>query len=308
MADLIKTIIADDHTIYREGLKMAMSRLSNVEVIGEVSSGPELLELLTITTPDLILIDTEMPATDGVSICREITKNYPCIKVIAITIFSDLNYLASIINSGVNCFLPKNTTRKELERAITAVASGQLFFPIHINQFNNPSKFTIMKTSKILLVDDDIDIITVLQAILTKNGYKVVTANNKVEGIKLMREEKPDLAILDVMMTTHYEGFELAKEKFEDPTIRDIPVVMLTSIDILITSKPDVQAMAREFRKNPGFKDLHVLLVKDIVSNRAGIDYLNDSGESVWFPVDGFIKKPVEANKIMPEVQRLIKL
>lgn len=306
METKIKTVVAVDHLIYREGLKLALSKLDRVEIAGEASNCSELLDVLKLTNPDLLLIDAEMPGVDAIKTCKTVVSRFPNTKVIAITIFSDLNFLASIINSGINCFLPKNTSRKELERAINAVIDGNIFFPIHINQFINHTKFTIMKTSKILLVDDDIDIINVLQAILSKNGYNVITANNKADGIRKLREEKPDLAILDVMMSTHYEGFELAKEIKEDANISNVPLMMLTSIDILITSKPDVQNMAREFRRNPGFKDLHVLLVKDIVTNKAGIDYLNEKGENVWFPVDGFIKKPVEAGKIIPEVKRLV--
>ena len=125
--------------------------------------------------------------------------------------------------------------------------------------------------------------------------------------MKKMKEEKPDLAILDVMMTTHYEGFELAKEINDDPSLQNTPILMLTSIDAMITTKPDIQAMAREFRKNPGFKDLHVLLVKDIVSGKAGIDYLSEKGDSIWFPVNGFIRKPIESGKILPEIEKILK-
>lgn len=115
--------------------------------------------------------------------------------------------------------------------------------------------------------------------------------------MKKIREENPDLAILDVIMTTHYEGFELAKEITDDPELRNMPILMQTSIDVLTTTKPDVQAMAREFRKNPGFKDLHVLLVKDINTGKAGVDYLSEDGKNIWFPVDGFIRKPVDSKK-----------
>ena len=69
-----------------------------------------------------------------------------------------------------------------------------------------------METKKILIVDDDIDVITVVKAILNKEGYEVIYANDKIEGIKKAWAEKPDMAILDVMMTTHFEGFEMAKE------------------------------------------------------------------------------------------------
>jgi len=163
-----------------------------------------------------------------------------------------------------------------------------------------------METKKILIVDDDIDVITIIETILKKEGYTVISANDKVEGMKKIKEEKPDLAILDVMMTTHYEGFELAKEITDDPELQRIPVLMQTSIDILTTTKPDVQAMAREFRKNPGFKDLHVILVKDVNSGSAGVDYLSEDGRSIWFPVDGFVRKPVDGKRILPEIKRIL--
>jgi CheY-like chemotaxis protein len=163
-----------------------------------------------------------------------------------------------------------------------------------------------METKKILIVDDDIDVITIIETILKKEGYTVISANDKVEGMKKIKEEKPDLAILDVMMTTHYEGFELAKEITDDPELQKIPVLMQTSIDILTTTKPDVQAMAREFRKNPGFKDLHVILVKDVNSGSAGVDYLSEDGKSNWFPVDGFVRKPVDGKRIIPEIKRIL--
>lgn len=161
-----------------------------------------------------------------------------------------------------------------------------------------------MSAKKILIIDDDIDVITIVETILKKEGFEVISATNKADGMKKIRNEKPDLAILDVMMTTHYEGFELAKEIKDDPEFKKLPILMQTSIDILTTTKSDVQAMAHEFRKNPGFKDLHVILVKDINTGKAGIDYLSEAGESIWFPVNGFIRKPVDGKKIIPEIRK----
>jgi DNA-binding NarL/FixJ family response regulator len=307
MCDDIKIIIADDHHIYREGLKMVAGKLQDVRVIAEAANGKELLAIIEDNIPDIILMDIEMPVMNGIEASRIIKKLYPQVKIIAITMFNEIDYMASIIDAGVNCFLPKNTSREELERAIKTVNEGKLLFPIHLSKNSNLKNFSVMKTSKILLVDDDIDIITTMETILTKQGYNVVSANNKVDGMRKMKEEKPDLAILDVMMTTHYEGFELAKEINDEPSLQDTPILMLTSIDAMITTKPDIQAMAREFRKNPGFKDLHVLLVKDIVSGKAGIDYLSEKGDSIWFPVNGFIRKPIESGKILPEIEKILK-
>ena len=164
-----------------------------------------------------------------------------------------------------------------------------------------------MKTSKkILLVDDDIDIITVSQSILEKEGYTVISANNKKEALEKIKSEKPDLAVLDVMMTTQFEGFELAKELSENPEIKGIPYLMMTSVEVLVTTNSSVQEMAREFRKNPKFKDLEVLLVKDIYNGSAGVDYCSGDGRSIWFPVGGFLNKPVDSKKLVPEVKRLL--
>lgn len=163
-----------------------------------------------------------------------------------------------------------------------------------------------MKKAKILVVDDDMDVITMLEQMLAKEGYEVLTAFNKEEGIELAINEKPDLAILDVMMTTHYEGFEMAREFVDNPALKGIPTIMETSIEVLMTTKPSVQAMAREFRNDPNYKELQVILIRDIVTGNAGIDYRAEDGRSVWVPVDGFIRKPVDRNRLLPEIERVL--
>ena len=172
---------------------------------------------------------------------------------------------------------------------------------------STPKKIEIMETKKILLVDDDVDVITAVKAILTKEGYKVIEAVNKTEGLEKLRNEKPDLAILDVMMTTHFEGFELAQEILANPEFKEIPFLIQSSIDILVTTKASVQEMAREFRKDPNFKDLQVLLVRNINEGSAGIDYKGEDGTTYWFPVRGFIRKPVEAAMLLEEIKKHIR-
>lgn len=160
---------------------------------------------------------------------------------------------------------------------------------------------------KVLIVEDDIDVITMVKAILEKEGYEVISAMGKQEGLEKLRNEKPDLVILDVMMTTHYEGFEMAQEMLASEEFRHIPFLIQSSIDILVTTKLSVQEMAREYRKDPNFKDLRVLLVKNITDGTAGIDYLGEDGKTYWFPVQGFIRKPVDADKLREEVNRFLK-
>lgn len=164
-----------------------------------------------------------------------------------------------------------------------------------------------MKTNaKILIVDDDMDVINVMQTILEHEGYEVISAMGKNEALQLAREEKPDLAILDVMMTTQYEGFELAKELTENQEFNGMPVIMQTSIEVLTTTNQSVQMMAREMRQDPRYKELQVLLIKDILSATSGIDYRAEDGTSVWLNIGGFVSKPVNSRNLLPELERIL--
>jgi hypothetical protein len=78
------------------------------------------------------------------------------------------------------------------------------------------------------------------------------------------------------MMTTRFEGFEMAKEIVEDPELRHIPVFMQTSIDVLTTTKDSVQEMVHEYRMMPGYSELDVLLLKNIATGETGVDYMNE--------------------------------
>jgi CheY-like chemotaxis protein len=128
-----------------------------------------------------------------------------------------------------------------------------------------------MENAKIVIVDDDEDIRDALQTILESRQYTVVTAANKTDGIETIRTEKPDLAILDVMMSTWEDGFEMARELKNDPDFKDMPILMLT-----------------------GIKD------------KTGFDFESSAGDPAWCPVDGYLRKPVELNMLFSEVEKLL--
>lgn len=179
-------------------------------------------------------------------------------------------------------------------------------FLIYFYNIENLKIREMKDLKKIVIVDDDIDIITAVESILTAKGYNVSSDNDKKEGLELIIKEDPDLAILDVMMTTQFEGFELAESIVKNQTLKHIPIIIQTSIEVLTTTKPSVQAMAQQFRQNPDYSDLRVILVKDLVTGNAGVDYLNEKNEAVWFPVNAFVKKPVNATVLIPEIEKLI--
>lgn len=159
-------------------------------------------------------------------------------------------------------------------------------------------------TKKILVVDDDIDVINILETILSNEGYKVISANGKKEGLEKLKAEKPDLAILDVVMSTQFEGFEMAKEIKEN--FSDIPVLLQTSIYVLETTENDIIKIAHEYRKSMTDKELNVILVRNPVTLEAGIDYIDETRKTHWIPVNGFIKKPVDSKKLLPQIEKIL--
>ncbi len=309
---MLKVIIADDQSMFRKGLRQILENIGEVSVVGEACNGVDLLTLTDSIEVDLVFMDIGMPIMDGVVTTTALKKKHPQVLVVGFSAYENEDCIQNMINAGACGYLSKTRNNYELLMEIINNPRKGLFFSegLHYNcnqAIINLKKKNSMEPKKVVIVDDDIDVITVIETILRKEGYVVISANDKVEGMKTIREVKPDLAILDVMMTTHYEGFELAKEITETPELKGMPVLMQTSIDVLVTTKPDVQAMAREFRKNPGFKELHVICVKDTVTQKAGVDYLSENGDSIWFPVDGFIRKPVDAKRLLPEIQRILK-
>lgn len=161
-------------------------------------------------------------------------------------------------------------------------------------------------TKKILLVDDDIDVVAVVETILNNEGYVVITACNQVEGLEKARAEKPDLAIVDVMMTTQFEGFELAEAFLKSEEFKGMPVMMQTSIEIFESTDDDVMKFARYYRQNMVGKEMDVLLFQDYESNKSGIDYKDNKGKNHWLYVDGFIRKPVSAHTLLSSIQRVL--
>ena len=128
-----------------------------------------------------------------------------------------------------------------------------------------------MTKAKILIADDDQDIRESVQAILESRQYDVVTAASRIEGMEKIESEKPDLAILDVMMSSWQDGFEMARELRKDPQYKEMPILMMTG-----------------------------------VKKETGIDFKSTAGDPVWNPVDGFLDKPVEPDTLIAEVERLL--
>lgn len=131
----INIIIVDDHEIFRNGLKMVLNRLKYVNILAEASNGKEFLELLPDHHPDIVLMDIEMPVMNGIEATEKAMKEYPGLKIIALTMFNDDEYIQSMIDAGVKGFLIKNIKKDILDRALQEVSNGGNYYSQELMQF-----------------------------------------------------------------------------------------------------------------------------------------------------------------------------
>jgi DNA-binding NarL/FixJ family response regulator len=135
MDNIVKIIIVDDHEIFRSGLKMVLGKLDYVEVVGEAANGEEFLDLIRKVVCDIVLMDIEMPIMNGIDATKIAIKENPKLKVIALTMFTEDDYVQSMIDAGVAGFLVKNINKDTLHKAITTVAASGNYYSEELFKF-----------------------------------------------------------------------------------------------------------------------------------------------------------------------------
>jgi CheY-like chemotaxis protein len=128
-----------------------------------------------------------------------------------------------------------------------------------------------MASSSILIIDDDQDLTSALQTVLESSRYSVRVACNPTEGMEKLNAEKPDLIILDVMMDTWQDGFDMARSLKKDDEFKAIPILMLTGVE-----------------------------------DKTGLEFKSEAGNDDWLPVETFLDKPVEPATLLDEVKKLL--
>lgn len=125
--------------------------------------------------------------------------------------------------------------------------------------------------AKILIIDDDPDIVESMRVVLESKKYLVASAKNGEEGLKKAKADKPGLIILDVMMETSDKGFEVARQIKSDKVLKDVPIIMLTAI-----------------------------------AEKMGLDFKNEAGDPDWLPVDDYCDKPLNPEQLISKVELFI--
>ncbi|HOP64127.1 MAG TPA: response regulator transcription factor [Spirochaetota bacterium] len=127
MKDEVTLFLADDHTIFREGLKLIIEDVPHYRVIGEAGDGKEALDLMEKLKPDVAVLDISMPVMSGIEVVRYLRKYVPEIKIIILSRHDNEEYVKELLKSGVNGYVLKDDAGEDLLRAVDAVMKNSVF-------------------------------------------------------------------------------------------------------------------------------------------------------------------------------------
>jgi DNA-binding NarL/FixJ family response regulator len=176
---VIKVAIADDHALFRSGVKTALSIKKDVELIAEADNGMQLITLLKHVEPDVILLDIQMPIMDGITTLPEIRKLYPHVKVIILSMHNDHSMISRLMEIGANSYLTKNSDPETIYQAIKTCFEQEFFF----NDLTNKALLTGLRTKRVEQpMNEDVQ--------LTEKETRI---------LKLMCEEKTTREIADLV-------------------------------------------------------------------------------------------------------------
>jgi DNA-binding NarL/FixJ family response regulator len=174
----IKVAIADDHALFRAGVKTALSARKDIEMIAEADNGMQLLNLLKHVEPDVILLDIQMPIMDGITTLPEIRKLYPDVKVIILSMHNDHSMISKLMEVGANSYLTKNSDSETIYQAIKTCYEQEFFF----NELTNKALLSGLRTKKVEHGPEDVQL-----------------SEKELRILKLMCEEKTTKEIADIV-------------------------------------------------------------------------------------------------------------
>jgi DNA-binding NarL/FixJ family response regulator len=128
VVEQLRVVVADDHPIFRDGLRMLLSSIPEFDVVGEAASGAEVVELAASLQPDVIVMDLHMPEMNGIEATRRAVSASPHVAVLVLTMYEDNDSVFAAMRAGAKGYLLKGADQAEIVRAIQAVASGEAIF------------------------------------------------------------------------------------------------------------------------------------------------------------------------------------
>jgi DNA-binding NarL/FixJ family response regulator len=125
----IKLFLVDDHSVVRSGIRALLASKSNIEVVGEAENGEKALELIPTLEPQIVLLDISMPGLNGIEVAKRLKKVLPHIRLIALSMHEDTEYVQGFLEAGGSGYVPKSSLETQLVDAIYAVSRGEYYAP-----------------------------------------------------------------------------------------------------------------------------------------------------------------------------------
>ena len=126
--DALRVLIADDHPLFRKGMRALLTVTPEIEVVGEAATGQETIELAATLQPEVIIMDLQMPGVNGIEATRQILQVSPHIRILVVTLFEDDESVFTALRAGARGYILKDAKEEEMVRAIRAVGGGEAIF------------------------------------------------------------------------------------------------------------------------------------------------------------------------------------
>jgi two-component system, NarL family, response regulator DegU len=152
---MVKIVLADDHGIVRDGIKSTLRDEKAFKIIGEASNGVEAIEKVKALSPDVIIIDINMPEMNGIEATAIISKKYPNTKALVLSMHDNEDYILKSIEAGAAGYLLKDTSKEEFIKAINAVAKGEKYFSTSISNILATGYLHRIKKEGVRSTDED---------------------------------------------------------------------------------------------------------------------------------------------------------
>ena len=207
----VRILLADDHTVMRNGLRLLLERQPNLKVIGEAADGREAVAMAAADPPDVVVMDIAMPHLNGVEAARQIVNQNPKIAVAILSMHSDESYVIRSLKAGARAYLLKDSAEADLIEAIHAITSGKSFF--------SPAVSRILKE----------DYVRQLGKMDAEDTYELLT-NREREVLQLVAEGKSNKEVANLLNLSLYTVETHRTHILQKLNLHSVPELILYAV------------------------------------------------------------------------------
>lgn len=165
-------VIADDHDLIRNGVRVILGKQKNLQIVGEARNGREAIALYQSLKPDLLIVDISMPIMNGMEVAKDILEQHPNANIIVLSMYDDVNYVSTCLEIGVKGFVVKSESGDELGDAVESVLNDRIYFSRQaqsaiLNRYKQTIGKTKVATPGIVLTPREIEVVKLISIGLT---------------------------------------------------------------------------------------------------------------------------------------------